>query len=78
MALESIIKRILILDDLIKQQRTGKVTDLAEALGVSERQAYNYISRLNKIGKGARYDPEKNSYVYEEACEERAYYDAEK
>ena len=54
------------------------MADLAEALGVSERQAYNYISKLNKIGKDARYDPEKNSYVYEEACEERAYYDAEK
>ena len=54
------------LDDLIRQGKTGNVSDLSEMLGVSTRQVYNYISKFNKIGKTVKYDLEKNTFVYVE------------
>ena len=64
MALDNIIKRISILNDLIQKEQTGNASNLARALGMSKRQVYNYISEFNKIGRGVRYDPERGSYVY--------------
>ncbi|TRX61195.1 HTH domain-containing protein [Fulvivirga sp. M361] len=69
MALDSIIKRVFILDDLIRQGRTGSASDLSKTLGVSTRQVYNYISKFNKIGKTVKYDLEKNTFVYVEKYE---------
>lgn len=64
MALEVIIERVFKLHELIEERKTGTISDLSHALGLSKRQAYNYLNLLKKIGRGVKYDSEQDSYVY--------------
>ncbi|ELR73000.1 hypothetical protein C900_00502 [Fulvivirga imtechensis AK7] len=53
------------LDELIKSESTGTVTELAEKLNISKRHVYNYLNIFNEIGRINRYDESKRSFVYE-------------
>ncbi|MCG8389080.1 MAG: helix-turn-helix domain-containing protein [Cytophagales bacterium] len=64
MALEKIVKRALILDQLIRQKNTGNIEQLAVDMEVSRRQVYNYLKVLEKIGKSCEFDHKLQSYVY--------------
>ena len=64
MALENIVKRVLILDQSIRQKKTGTIEQLATDMELSRRQVYNYLKVLEKIGKSFEFDPDLQSYVY--------------
>ena len=65
MALSKIIHRAIVLDQLIKQKRTGTANDLAKTLGISRRHVYHYLEAFHEMGKSATYHPELCSFVYE-------------
>jgi len=44
------INRLKAIDQLIKLKATGSPKELADKLGISERQIYKYISDLKELG----------------------------
>lgn len=64
------IRKIIKLHHLIKNERTGKPSELAGKLGVSERSVYNYIGFMKmELNAPISYEENKESYCYESDCE---------
>jgi predicted DNA-binding transcriptional regulator YafY len=60
------IKKLIIIHELIRKQRTGKPKALASRLGVSERTIYHYISFMKtELRAPVKWYAMKESYVYE-------------
>ena len=66
MALSKVVRRVLILDQLILKEETGNAGDLAKVLGISRRQVYHYLRAFNHIGKVHTFDHRRGTYVYQE------------
>lgn len=66
MNLNKYLSRLQKLDQLIRQNQTGTPKELAHKLGISERQAYNYIEEMKDLGLPVFYDRYRKSYCYEE------------
>ncbi|MEM9856570.1 MAG: HTH domain-containing protein [Bacteroidota bacterium] len=64
MALHQIIKRYIEIDKLIKSRKSGNADRMAETLGMSKRQVYNYLQALNQIGEFVEYDTINETYLY--------------
>jgi len=58
------INRLKAIDQLIKLKATGSPKELADKLGISERQIYKYISDLKVLGSKIQFDKFCNSYTY--------------
>jgi hypothetical protein len=60
------INKIIIINELIRKQRTGKPSVLASRIGVSERTVYNYISFIKtELKAPVKWDAMKETYVFE-------------
>lgn len=66
MIISKYLSRLQRLDQLIRQNQTGTPKDLAQKMGISERQAYNYIDDMKALGLPISYDRYRQSYYYEE------------
>lgn len=64
MALDEIAKRVLKLDELLREKRTGNIDELSEKLHLSRRQAYNYLRAFEKIGRTHIYNRQLQSFIY--------------
>ncbi|MEM6358878.1 MAG: HTH domain-containing protein [Bacteroidota bacterium] len=64
MALHQIIKRYIEIDQLIRSRQSGNADRIAETLGMSKRQVYNYLNALNKIGEFVEFDTINQTYRY--------------
>ncbi|MEM1405426.1 MAG: HTH domain-containing protein [Bacteroidota bacterium] len=64
MALHQIIKRYIEIDELIRSRKSGNADRMAETLGMSKRQVYNYLNALNKIGEFVEFDTINQTYRY--------------
>ncbi len=69
MILNKYLSRLQRLDQLIRQNQTGAPKELAHKMGISERQAYNYIEDMKELGLPVFYDRYRQSYCYEEPVE---------
>ena len=58
------LNRLQQIDQLIRQQNTGNADALAEKMGISRRQIYNFISELRDLGLEIEYKRNLNSFVY--------------
>ncbi len=58
------IERLQLLNKLIEEERTQAPEDLANRLGVSRRQLYNYIENLKDIGLEVVFSRKHNSFCY--------------
>ncbi|NJK97708.1 MAG: HTH domain-containing protein [Bacteroidales bacterium] len=58
------INRLSQIDRLIKQKSTGTPKELSMKLDICERQVYNYITELKKLGANIWFNPNSNSYEY--------------
>ena len=58
------LNRLQQLDQLIRQQRTGNAEELALKMGLSRRQAYNWLEELKLMGLEIEYNRHIKSYVY--------------
>lgn len=63
------IKRLRTIDRLIKSERSGNAQELADKIGISRKQVYNYINELKEIGVNIEYCRNKRSFVYNEPYE---------
>lgn len=59
------IRKIILIHQLIKTNRTGNPKILATRLGVSERTVYTYISFSKNIKSAIKWNTIKESYTYE-------------
>ena len=60
------IRKIILIHELIKTNRTGNPKTLATRLGVSERTVYTYISFFKKSLKAPiKWNTIKESYTYQ-------------
>ena len=50
---------------LIKRKGTGRPTDLARRLGISERCLYNLLNEMKTMGAPIYYNKTRKSYCYE-------------
>lgn len=66
MKLISTLKVIERVDRLIHRKATGKPTELARRLNLSERSIYNIIETMKTMGAPIYYDRNRGSYCYEE------------
>lgn len=64
MALHQIIKQYIELDKLIKSRKSGNAEVMAQSLGMSKRQVYNYLNALNRIGEQVEFDTINQTYRY--------------
>ena len=64
MALHQIIKRYIEIDELIKSRQSGNADRMAETLGMSKRQVYNYLNAMNRIGRFVEFDTMNQTYRY--------------
>ncbi|MEM7108963.1 MAG: hypothetical protein AAF519_12115 [Bacteroidota bacterium] len=66
MALHQIIKRYIEIDALIKSRQSGNADRMAQTLGMSKRQVYNYLHAMNRIGRFVEFDTMNQTYRYTE------------
>lgn len=66
MQLFKYIERINLMDQLIRQGRTGTQTEFANRLGLSVSRLARIIEYLKGIGAPLEYDRSRNTYYYEE------------
>lgn len=64
MELEGFIERVLTLDQLLKEGRTGNIDELAAKLQLSKRQTFKYLKALRNIGRNNAFDQKQQSYIY--------------
>lgn len=61
------IRVVIRIHEMISMENTGKPSDLAHLLNVSERTVYNYISFMKaELKAPINYSPVKESYYYTE------------
>lgn len=58
-----IVERLMKMDRLIKEKRTGSAKQLAEYLGISRSHLFNHLEEFRDLGIDIRYD--KSNYTYE-------------
>lgn len=58
------LERIKRLYNLIKQERTGSLSDIAKKMRLSRRTIANYISELKSLGADISYDKQRNTYFF--------------
>jgi len=58
------LNKISQIDQLIRQKRTGTVSELAQKLNLSERQARRYIEEMRDMGAEIEYCKQALSYKY--------------
>ncbi len=66
MQLFKYIERINLMDQLIRQGRTGTQTEFANRLGLSVSRLARIIEYLKGIGAPLEYDRSRNTYYYDE------------
>ena len=71
MTINKYVNRLRQVNQLIRQQRTGNPKQLAEKLGISERQVYNYIEDLRDQEVPISYCRFRQTYYYSEPVELR-------
>jgi hypothetical protein len=60
------IRKIIVIHELIRKQRTGKPKVLASRIGVSERTVYHYIRFIKtELKAPVKWYAMKETYVYE-------------
>lgn len=59
-----LLNRLHQINNLIQRQSTGSPKQLAERLGLSERQVHNYITELREIGLPIEYCRWRQTYFY--------------
>lgn len=64
MKLEGFIERILTLDQLLREGRTGTIEELAEKLQLSQRQTFKYLRAFRNIGRENSFNHKLQSYTY--------------
>jgi len=58
------LKNLVVLEKLIRQERTGRPKQLAKRLSISCRTLYRKISELNAHGIEIKYCRTRNTYYY--------------
>ncbi|MEQ9309839.1 MAG: HTH domain-containing protein [Balneolaceae bacterium] len=53
------------IDNLISLKATGKPSELAEKLEISESTLYEFITIMKELGAPIKFDRARNSYVYD-------------
>lgn len=71
------IELIKYLDYLIRNHATGSPSSLAKKLGVSIRSVFYYIKELKELGAPIKWNPGKESYIYDENMKFRLIIDFE-
>ena len=66
MDLQTKIKLIERLDSLIRKKATGTPKELAEKIGISERQLYNIINEMKSMGAPIIFCTINRTYTYRE------------
>lgn len=61
------IRRLERLDTLIRRKGTGRPTELARRLGISESCLYKYLNYLKELGAEIDYCNYRQSYTYKES-----------
>ena len=62
------VARMERIDQLIRQEMTGKATNFAERLHISVRQLYNLIDELKDMGLPIAYCRTRQTYYYKVPC----------
>jgi len=60
----NIIDRLLIMDRLIRNQKTGNPEKFASLIGVSRSQLYNHLDEFKDLGVDIRYNRLLGSFEY--------------
>jgi predicted DNA-binding transcriptional regulator YafY len=56
---------LLQLDHFIRHKDTGRPSEFAQKIGISERSLYEYIRVLKELGAPIRFSRQTHSYYYE-------------
>lgn len=56
--------RLVLLDQLLRDEKTGSLTDLGDKLGISRSQMHNHLKSLREFGFPIVWSSDKNSYIY--------------
>lgn len=59
------LQKIIELDNLIREQRTGSPAALGEKIGMSERSVFEYLRLMKERGAPIGYSRAKGSYFYQ-------------
>jgi hypothetical protein len=59
-----ILDRLARLDQLIRTNRTGTAEELAQKLGISRRQLYNYFDEMKAFGLEIEFDRYAQTFRY--------------
>lgn len=71
MTINKYVNRLRQINQLIRQQRTGSPKQLAETLGISERQVYNSVDYLRDKEVPISYCRIRKTYYYSESVDLR-------
>lgn len=63
--LKDIFDRLLEMDRLIRERKTGNAVEFANKIKISERQLYTYISLMKSMGAPIIYSRGRGSYFYD-------------
>lgn len=66
------LDRLLYMDDLIRRKATGKPSQFAKKLQISERTLYRWIGTLRNRGIFIEYDLHRESYFYSTTAEKES------
>lgn len=61
-----IFSKLTRLDYFIRNKASGSPAELAEKLGISRSQLYNYIDLLESMGASISFSRKRNCFYYEE------------
>ena len=64
MKIKLYMNRIRLIDSLIRGKKTGSPGDLAEKVGISESNVYNYINYMRDAGAPIAYSKKQKTYYY--------------
>ena len=64
--MKSLLHRLIRLDHLIALKSTGRPTNCAGKIGISERSLYDYLRVLRDMGAPIKFSRERQSYYYTE------------
>jgi predicted DNA-binding transcriptional regulator YafY len=65
--MRELLPRLKRLDQLIQLELTGRPTELAGKIGISERSIYDYLKLMRQMGAPIKFSHERRSYYYEPA-----------
>lgn len=60
----NVVERFMLLDRLLKKEKTGSANQLASRLGISRSQVFNYFDELKGLGVDVKFNKSKSSYEY--------------